>query len=59
MDKKIAKNVSSGAKKVERVEAEKEYTADSVNANAASKPVKKTAPKKTAKPTDTPSKSAK
>ena len=59
MDKKIAKNVSSGAKKVERVEAEKEYTADSVNANAASKPVKKTAPKKTAKSTDTPSKSAK
>ncbi len=49
MEKKIGKNVSSGAGKVENVE---EYTAESVNgpakASAAKKTVKKTSTKKTA-----------
>ena len=47
MEKKIGKNVSSGAKKVERVEDKKEYTAESVNEKPQKKTTKKTAGKKT------------
>lgn len=50
MEKKIGKNVSSGAKKVERVEKENEFTAETVNEKPAKKPAnKRTSPKKAPK----------
>ena len=55
MEKKIGKNVSSGAEKVETVEKKKKITAENVDTmsekSPAKKPVKKTAKKKTSKGT--------